>query len=58
MMNVRQSRAGSPLSISRLLKTNLYKNEEKGLESGSSNLKNSKSGAMGHLKCYGALEMV
>jgi len=58
MMSVRLSRAGSPLSISRLLKMNLYKNEEKGQESGSSNLKNSGIGVMGHLKCYGVQEMV
>jgi len=37
---------------------NLYKNEENGLESGSSNLKNSRIGVMGHLKRYGAQEMV
>ena len=37
---------------------NLYKNEEKELESGSSNLKNLRIGVMELLKCYGAREMV
>jgi len=58
MMSVRLSQAGSPLSISRPLKTNSYKNEEGGLGSGSSSLKNSRIGVMGLLKCYGAQEMV
>src|ERR1700722_20302185 len=54
----RKSRTGSPLSTSTPLKTNSYKNEKRGLESGSSNLGNSRSGVMEHLKCYGAQEMV
>src|SRR3984957_6183603 len=58
MMSVRKSGAGSPLSTSTPLKTNSYKNEKRGLESGSSNLGNSRSGVMEHLKCYGAQEMV
>jgi len=37
---------------------NLYKNEERALGSGSSTLKNLMIGVMGHLKCYGAQEMV
>src|SRR3984957_2262191 len=57
-MNIRSSRTGSPLSTSTPLKTNSYKNEKRGLESGSSNLGNSRSGVMEHLKCYGAQEMV
>src|SRR3984957_13301862 len=57
-MNIRSSRTGSPLSTSTPLKTNSYKNEKRGLESGSSNLGNLRSGVMGHLKCYGAQEMV
>src|ERR1700722_14718144 len=58
MMSVRKSGAGSPLSTSKPPNTNSYKNEERGLESGSSNLGNLRSGVMGHLKCYGAQEMV
>src|ERR1700722_2684988 len=58
MMSVRQSRAGSLLSTFKPLKTNSYKNEEREPESGSSNLGNSRSGVMEHLKFYGAQEMV
>jgi len=56
MKSVRLSQADSPLSISRPLKTNPYKDEERGLGSGSSSLKNSRIGVMGLLKC-GALEI-
>jgi len=58
MTSIRLSGAGSPLTTSRPLKPNLYKNEEKGLGSGSSNLEHSRIGVMGLLKCYGAQEMV
>src|ERR1700722_10523198 len=58
MMSVRKSGAGSPLSTPKPPKTNSSKNEERGLESGSSNLGNLRSGVMGHLKCCGAQEMV
>jgi hypothetical protein len=57
-MSVRLSRAGSALSISRRLKTKLYKDEKRGLGSGSSNRKDLRIGEMGHLKCYGAQGMV
>src|ERR1700722_1748401 len=57
-MSVRKSRTGSPLTTSKPLKTNSYKDEKRGLESGSSNLMNSRGGVMEYLKCYGAQEMV
>ena len=58
MTSIRLSGAGSPLTTFRPLKPNLYKNEERGLGSGSSNLEHSRIGVMGLLKCYGAQEMV
>src|ERR1700722_4460606 len=58
MMSVRKSGAGSPLSTFKPPKTSSYKNEERGLESGSSNLGNLRRGVMGHLKCFVAQEMV
>ena len=58
MTNIRLSRAGFALSISRPLKTNSYKDEKRELGGGSSNLKNLRIGEMGRLKCYGAQEVV
>jgi hypothetical protein len=40
------------------LKTNTHKSEKRILESGSSNIGNSRSGVTEHLKCYGSQEMV